>query len=199
MPECKDAFQSLKQLYRRSRLWPNPFQVNHSFRYVSVCEVATGAVLVREEESKQSPVYFVSKFFNATKLKYIEIEKYLYALVIIARKLRPYFHAHSITFLTNKSLKHFLMKPNFSGRIIKLSIKLSELAIKFAPKIAIKCHCLSRPRIKIQFTKFATLPNRWNLESMSGKKLMKVSEDDLPRSQPLLHVDCPVIKQWSHV
>lgn len=76
-------------------------------------------------------------------MKYIEIEKYFYALVIAARKLRPYFHAHSITVLTNKPLKHFLMKLDSSGRMVKWAIELSEFRIKFAPKTTIKGQTLT--------------------------------------------------------
>lgn len=60
----------------------------------------------------QDPVtiYFLGKDFNSVEIKYIEVETYHYALVILVRKFHPYFHAHDITFLTNQPLKHFLQK-----------------------------------------------------------------------------------------
>lgn len=44
--------------------------------------------------------------------KYIEIEKYLYVLIIVSRKLHPYFYTHEITVLPDKLFEHFQQKLN---------------------------------------------------------------------------------------
>lgn len=64
-------------------------------------------------------MYYVSKVLTKTEMNYLKVQKYLYALVISARKLHPYFQEHEITVLNNQSLKHFLQKPYASGRMIK--------------------------------------------------------------------------------
>lgn len=56
-------------------------------------------------------MYYVSKVLTKTKMNYIEVEKYLDALVSSDRKIHPYFH--------EKQLKHFLQKLDAFGRIIK--------------------------------------------------------------------------------
>ncbi|KAL0455739.1 UNVERIFIED_CONTAM: hypothetical protein Slati_0913100 [Sesamum latifolium] len=65
------------------------------------------------------------------------------ALVVAARKLRPYFQSHQVTVLTNQSLKHILASPNASGRMTKWAVELSEHGIEFEPRPAIKAQALA--------------------------------------------------------
>jgi hypothetical protein len=64
-------------------------------------------------------VQYVSKSLQDAETRYPKIEKLALALVISARKLRPYFQAHTIIVLTNLPLKQVLQKPETSGRLIK--------------------------------------------------------------------------------
>lgn len=41
-------------------------------------------------------MYYVSKVLTKTEMNYLKVQKYLYALVISARKLHPYFQEHEI-------------------------------------------------------------------------------------------------------
>ena len=65
------------------------------------------------------------------------------ALVTAARKLRPYFQAHTIEVPTEYPMKQVLHKPETSGRLMKWAIKLSEFDIRYKPKIAIKGQVLA--------------------------------------------------------
>ncbi|KAL5565151.1 hypothetical protein UlMin_028315 [Ulmus minor] len=58
--------------------------------------------------------------------------------MIAARKLRPYFQAHTIIVPTKFPLKQILQKPDTSGRLAKWSIELGEFDILFRPRMAIK-------------------------------------------------------------
>ncbi|VVA39287.1 PREDICTED: rve domain-containing, partial [Prunus dulcis] len=60
------------------------------------------------------------------------------ALVVSARRLRPYFQAHGIKVLTNQPLRQVLQKPEISGRLIKWAIELGEFDIQFVPRPAEK-------------------------------------------------------------
>ena len=66
------------------------------------------------------------------------MEKLILALVTIARKLRPYFHAHTIEVPTEYPMKQVLHKPETFGRLMKWAIELSEFDIRYRPKTAIK-------------------------------------------------------------
>ena len=65
------------------------------------------------------------------------------ALVTIARKLRPYFQAHTIEILTEYPMKQVLHKSETSGRLMKWAIELSEFDIKYKPKTTIKGQILA--------------------------------------------------------
>ena len=54
------------------------------------------------------------------------MEKLILALVTAARKLRPYFQAHTIEVPTEYPMKQVLHKPEVSGRLMKWAIELSE-------------------------------------------------------------------------
>ncbi|XP_068319684.1 uncharacterized protein [Pyrus communis] len=55
-----------------------------------------------------------------------------------ARKLRPYFQAHSIIVLTNHPLRQILQSPDTSGQMIKWAIALGEFDISYHPKLVEK-------------------------------------------------------------
>ena len=71
------------------------------------------------------------------------MEKLILALVTTARKLRPYFQAHTIEIPTEYPMKQVLHKPKTLGRLIKWAIELSEFDIRYKPKTAIKRHILA--------------------------------------------------------
>lgn len=54
-----------------------------------------------------------------------------FLLVTIARQLRPYFHAHPIKVLTKAPQKKILQKPDASGRLVGLSIELSDFNMDY--------------------------------------------------------------------
>ncbi|KAL5547069.1 hypothetical protein UlMin_006756 [Ulmus minor] len=56
------------------------------------------SALIREEEGVQWPIYYTSKSLLDAETRYPEVEKLALALMIAARKLRPYFQAHTIIF-----------------------------------------------------------------------------------------------------
>ncbi|XP_077230952.1 uncharacterized protein LOC143864018 [Tasmannia lanceolata] len=100
-------------------------------------------VLIREEHSQQKPVYYVSKVLHDAETRYQRVEKLAYALVMAARKLKPYFQAHTIKVLTNQPLRQVLHKPDTSGRLVKWAVELSEFDIRYMPRPAIKAQVLA--------------------------------------------------------
>ena len=71
------------------------------------------------------------------------MEKLILALVTAARKLRPYFQAHTIEVPTEYTMKQVLHKPETSGRLMKWALELSEFDIRYKPKTAIKGQVLA--------------------------------------------------------
>jgi len=48
-------------------------------------------VLIKEEETRKWPVYYVSRALTGVEKNYPKVKKVTFAIVITARKLRPYF------------------------------------------------------------------------------------------------------------
>ena len=69
------------------------------------------------------------------------IEKVALALVLTARRMRPYFQNHEIRVKTNYPIYKILSKPDLAGRMIGWLVELSEFDIKYEPRGAIKSQC----------------------------------------------------------
>ena len=66
------------------------------------------------------------------------MKKLAFALVMVARKLKPYFQAHTIIVLTDQPLKSAINSPEATGRMALWAIELSEFDIQYRPRTAIK-------------------------------------------------------------
>ena len=71
------------------------------------------------------------------------MEKLAFALVTAARKLRPYFQAHTVIVLTNHPLRKAMNKPDAVRRLIQWSVEMSEFDIDYRSWSAIKAQALA--------------------------------------------------------
>ncbi|XP_070019920.1 uncharacterized protein [Nicotiana sylvestris] len=89
--ECQQTLRNLKMYLSNPLLLAKSKAGERLFIYLVVSEVAVSAVLVREEQGKQSPIYYVSKSLLDAETRYPQLEKLSLALIMASRKLRPYF------------------------------------------------------------------------------------------------------------
>ncbi|KAL2236255.1 UNVERIFIED_CONTAM: Retrovirus-related Pol polyprotein from transposon opus [Sesamum indicum] len=101
------------------------------------------SALVREEDGVQSPTYYVSKMLQGAEKRYAQIERLALALIVTARKLRPYFQGHRIVVLTNHPLRNVLARPEASGRLVKWAVELGEFDIEYQARMALKGQVLA--------------------------------------------------------
>ncbi|VVA28367.1 Hypothetical predicted protein, partial [Prunus dulcis] len=94
--ECDKAFSELKEYMSRAPLFSSPKPGDTLTIYLSVSTTAVSSVLVRLHEGVDHLVHYVSKTLQYVKVRYSEIEKLAFTLVVSARRLRPYFQAHTI-------------------------------------------------------------------------------------------------------
>ncbi|KAJ9556882.1 hypothetical protein OSB04_011496 [Centaurea solstitialis] len=137
------ALQDLKQYMVSPPLLTKPVKGESLQLYLAVSNNATSAVLVREKDQQQQPIYYISKSFLDAETRYTSMEKLLLGLVTAAKKLRHYFESHHIIVVTNYPLKTVLRKPELTGRLAKWSIYLSGFDFKFKPKTVIKSQALA--------------------------------------------------------
>ncbi|XP_034203566.1 uncharacterized protein LOC117618046 [Prunus dulcis] len=136
--ECDNAFQALKNYMSKAPLLSKPLPGEILYLYLSVSGTAVSSVLIRKPEKAELPIFYVSKALQSAELRYPPLEQLALALVVSARRLRPYFQAHGIKVLTNQPLRQVLKKPEISGRLIKWAIELGEFDIQFVPRPAEK-------------------------------------------------------------
>ncbi|KAL2236241.1 UNVERIFIED_CONTAM: Retrovirus-related Pol polyprotein from transposon opus [Sesamum indicum] len=88
--------EELKSYLRSPPLLANPREGDILYLYLAISNNAVSSVLVKEKGKIQNPVYYVSKMLQGAETRYAEIEKLALAVVVTARKLRPYFQSHQI-------------------------------------------------------------------------------------------------------
>ena len=141
--KCEEAFTALKMYLSSPPILVSPVEGELLTLYLAVSDFSTSAVLVRDKERVQHPVYYCSRALRGAEERYPRMEKLILALVTAARKLRPYFQAHTIEVPTEYSMKQVLHKPEVSGRLMKWAIELSEFDIRYKPKRVIKGQVLA--------------------------------------------------------
>ncbi|KAM1075035.1 hypothetical protein ACFX2B_019701 [Malus domestica] len=112
--ECAEAFKNLKDYLSKAHLLSKPEVGDTLIIYLSVSASAVSSVLIRNDGNVERPVYYASKALQDAETRYSNIEKLALALVMFARKLRPYFQAHSIIVLANHPLRQILQSPDIS-------------------------------------------------------------------------------------
>ena len=127
--ECQKAFEDLKKYLSSPPLLSPSKPEEELYLYITVLQAAVSAALVREEEGTQRPVYFVCRAFWEAEERYPRMEKLAFALITAARKLKPYFQAHTIIVLTDQPLKRAMSSLEAVGRMALWAIKLSEFDI----------------------------------------------------------------------
>ncbi|XP_073104404.1 uncharacterized protein [Elaeis guineensis] len=142
--ECRQAFEELKKYLTSPPLLVRPEVGEVLYLYLATSPEAVSSVLVLENENRvHQPIYYVSKVLHEAETRYSRVEKMIFALVISAQRLRPYFQAHAIVVLTDQPLRAILHRPNTLGRLAKWAVRLDEFDIQYRPRPALKAQILA--------------------------------------------------------
>ena len=108
--KCEEEFSALKTYLSSPPILVSPVEGELLTLYLVVSDFSTSAVFVRDKERVQHPVYYCSRALRGAEERYPRMEKLILALVTAARKLRPYFQAHTIEVPTEYPMKQVLHK-----------------------------------------------------------------------------------------
>ena len=131
--ECEVAFQEFKRYLSDPPLLSLSKEGENLYLYLAVSATAVSAILIREENKKQLPVYYVSQAFQGAEAKYPRIEKIVFALVVASHKLRPYFQVNHILVMTDQPIKKSMNKPKAVGRMILWAINSASSTLSTTP------------------------------------------------------------------
>jgi len=101
-PDAEQALDNLKRTLTTASVLVPPKPAEPLLLYVAATtQVVSAAVVVeRLEEGHallvQRPVYFISEVLLETKVRYPQIQKLIYAVILTRRKLQHYFLGHPI-------------------------------------------------------------------------------------------------------
>ena len=106
--------------------------------YLTISSYTISAVLTKEEEDAQFHVCYVSKRLLDAEIRYSNMEKLMYALILASQKLHQYFQAHKIEVRTSYPLRQIMHMPKVIGRMLKWAIKLGQFDLEYRSRTAIK-------------------------------------------------------------
>ena len=71
------------------------------------------------------------------------MEKIAFALLVVSRKLRPYFQAHLVVITTNQPIRKIMNKIDAARRLIQWVIELGQFDVEYRTQVAIKAQVLA--------------------------------------------------------
>ncbi|KFK42631.1 hypothetical protein AALP_AA1G020200 [Arabis alpina] len=163
--KCEAAFNELKSYLTSPPVLSKPEHGGTLYLYVSVTNAAVSGVLIREDRGDQKPIFYVSKSLNGAESRYPTLEKLALAIVVAARKLRPYFQSHTIAVMSTQPLRTILHSPSQSGRMAKWAVELSEYDIEYRNRTSTKSQALADFLIELPPEAIAITPTSqdWSL------------------------------------
>jgi hypothetical protein len=147
--DAQEALDKLKATLAHTPILTPPQSGEPLYLYVAATTQVVSVVIVveRTEEGHalpvQRPVYYISEVLSETKAWYPQIQKLLYEVVLVRRKLRHYFEPHPVTVVSSFPLGQIIRNPDAAGRIAKWSVELMGEMLAYTPHKAIKSQILA--------------------------------------------------------
>jgi hypothetical protein len=147
--EAQEALDKLKAMLAHAPILTPAQDGEPLYLYVAATTQVVSAVIMVERTKEghalpvQRPVYYISEVLSETKARYLQIQKFLYAVVLAWCKLHHYIEAHPVTVVSSFPLEEIIWNPDAVGRIAKWSVELTGETLAYAPCKAIKSQILA--------------------------------------------------------
>jgi hypothetical protein len=141
--EAQEALEALKKFLTTPPVLKPPCRATHGqpaedlLLYISCTThvVSTTLVFGWVEEGHAYPVqhsvYFISEVLGPSKIRYPQVQKLLYAVLLTACKLRHYFDDHKVIVVTGFPIGDILHNKEAIGRVAKWACELGAHDIEF--------------------------------------------------------------------
>ena len=117
--ECDKALIAIKQYLTEPLVLASPEAGQILFVYLVVSNVSVSTALLKEDENRNRPIFFVNKSLADAETQYSHLEQAALDLRVATKKLHPYFQEHPIVMLTGLPLQSTIHKPDLSGRMAR--------------------------------------------------------------------------------